>query len=195
MLNRPNPPPIEDICNTFSDAGVSLALQACEDAIHDWGRSKDEITHLICTTCTGSSHPGYDLLLHQRLGLSRDVERTLLHGIGCAGGLSILRLARQICLSAEMMGNKARVLVVALEIASSMLRTELQSIDEEADRGGKMPNIASVIFSDAASAMIVGSGDLDENGEFGVTQARSTFPSRYLFHAKPHYVGLPGVYR
>ena len=55
---------------------------------------------------------------------------------------------------------------MALEIASSMLRTELQSIDEEAERGGKMPNIASVIFSDAASAMIVGSGELVEDGEF-----------------------------
>ena len=165
LLNRPCPPPIQDICETFLDLGLCLALQACKDAIQDWGRPTSEITHLICTTCTGSSHPGYDLYLHQRLGLGREVERTLLHGVGCAGGLSIVRLAKQTCMAAEHMGRKARVLVVALEVASSMLRTELQSIDEEAARGGGTPNIASVIFSDAASAMLVGNG-LEDDGEY-----------------------------
>jgi type III polyketide synthase len=166
LLTRPNPPPIQDICEAFLDLGVPLALKACQQAIADWGQSKGSITHLICTTCTGSSHPGYDLHLHQKLGLNTECERTLLHGIGCAGGLAILRLARQICLAAEATGRKARVLIVALEVVSSMMRTELQSIEEEAERGGTWPNIASVLFSDAASAMIVGSGSLEEDGAF-----------------------------
>jgi type III polyketide synthase len=167
MLTRADPPPIEEICDAFLELGGALALKASKSAIADWGRSASEITHLICTTCTGSSHPGYDLHLHEQLGLDSSTERTLLHGIGCAGGLSIVRLARNICLAAEAQGRKARVLAVAVEIPSSMIRTELQSLDEEAKRGGRKPNIASVIFSDAASAMIIGSNALEGDGELG----------------------------
>jgi type III polyketide synthase len=162
ILNSPTPPPIQTIVSTFLDQGLDLAFTASERAIKDWGRSASEITHLICTTCTASSHPGYDLYLHQRLDLLPSVERTLIHGIGCAGGLSIIRLARNICIAAKAQGRKARVLVVALEITTSLLRTELEGLDEE--EGGK-PNVASTIFSDAASAMIVGSDGLMENGE------------------------------
>ena len=57
------------------------------------------------------------------------------------------------------------MLVVALEVTSTLVRTELQSLDEEAERGGTRPNVASTIFSDAASAMVVGSGDLEDDGE------------------------------
>lgn len=88
----------------------------------------------------------------------------MIHGIGCAGGLSIIRLARNICIAAEAQGRKARCLVVALEVTSTLVRTELASLDEEAERGGTRPNVASTIFSDAASAMVVGSGELEEGG-------------------------------
>jgi len=54
---------------------------------------------------------------------------------------------------------------VALEVTSTMLRTELEGINEEAERGGGRPNVASTIFSDAASAMVIGSGKLTEDGE------------------------------
>jgi type III polyketide synthase len=149
----------------FLHLGGQLALTASQRAITDWGRPDSEITHLICTTCTGSSHPGYDLFLHQQLGLGPEVERTLIHGIGCAGGLAIVRLARNVCIAMEAQGRKARVLVVALEVTSTLVRTELQAVDEESERGGTRPNVASTIFSDAASAMVVGSGELLEDGE------------------------------
>lgn len=165
ILNRPTPPPIQDVVDVFLKLGGALALTASQRAITDWGRPTSDITHLICTTCTGSSHPGYDLHLHQSLGLLPSVERTLIHGIGCAGGLSIVRLARNICIAAEAQGRTARCLIVALEVTSTMLRTELEGINEEAERGGGRPNVASTIFSDAASAMVIGSGKLTEDGE------------------------------
>ena len=150
----------------FLRLGGALALTASQRAIIDWGRPVSEITHLICTTCTGSSHPGYDLFLHQQLGLGSEVERTLIHGIGCAGGLAIVRLARNICIAEEeSSGRRTRVLVVALEVTSTLLRTEMESLDEEGAKGGTKPNVASTIFSDAASAMIIGSGESREHGE------------------------------
>ena len=165
ILNRLTPPPIQDVVEVFLRLGGALALTASQRAIVDWARPISEITHLICTTCTGSSHPGYDLFLHQQLGLGSEVERTLIHGIGCAGGLAIVRLARNICVAEELLGRRARVLVVALEVTSTLLRTEMQSLDEEGAKGGTKPNVASTIFSDAASAMIIGSGEMGEDGK------------------------------
>ncbi|KAK4683718.1 hypothetical protein P7C73_g6513, partial [Tremellales sp. Uapishka_1] len=160
LLNRPTPAPIQDICAAFLSSGVALAITASERAIADWGGDKGSITHLICTTCTGSSHPGYDLFLHQALGLGSHVERTLIHGIGCAGGLSIVRLARNIAIASSAQGKRARILCVALEVVSSLLRTELAALDMEDEK----PNVASTIFSDASSAKVVGS-DMEESEE------------------------------
>lgn len=76
-----------------------------------------------------------------------------------------MRLARNIGLAASAQGRKARILVVAVEVTSTLLRTELEFLDEELENGGNRPNIAATIFSDAASAMIIGNGPLEEDGK------------------------------
>lgn len=70
-----------------------------------------------------------------------------------------MRLARNICEAERGRGRKARVLVVALEVTTSLLRTELESLDEEGENGGTRPNVASTIFSDGSSAIILGADD------------------------------------
>jgi type III polyketide synthase len=155
----------------------------------------------VCTTCTATHHPGYDLYVHQRLGLKPSAKRILLHGIGCAGGLSLVRVARDICLSAQMQSRKARVLIVAVEVVSSLLRTELQRLDEEDEKGGTKPNIASTIFADGASAMIVASGKMEASGEYPYCTAKhrrahqlidqSAQASRYLSASKRQSPTLP----
>jgi type III polyketide synthase len=80
-------------------------------------------------------------------------------------------LARNICEAERSRGRQARVLVVALEVTTSLLRTELESLDEEGERGGGRPNVASTIFSDGSSAMVVGAdvgGEWEEGGELGL---------------------------
>jgi len=126
-----------------------MTIKAAERAIHEWGGSRDQITHMVASTCTASSNPGYDHLVATRLTLQPTIEKVLLHGIGCSGGLAGLRLAANLVLSAAYLGKKATVLVVACEITSTLARLELDRIAE-----GQL-NIGVTIFSDGAGALIV----------------------------------------
>lgn len=54
--------------------------------------------------------------------------------------------------------------MVALEVTSTLVRSELEELDRA---GGKMGNVGVCLFSDGASAMVVGGGELLEGGESG----------------------------
>ncbi|CED83135.1 chalcone synthase [Phaffia rhodozyma] len=150
-LNKDAPPSIGEIVDVFLDKGVQIAIEAAKNALDDWGGDKKGITHMLSTTCTASSYPGFDHFVAEALELSSHLRKTMITGVGCAGGLSILRLAADIC-NAD---PEARVLCVACEITSSMMRTEIQSMDES----GQL-NIPVLLFADGASGLVVGGRDL-----------------------------------
>ncbi|KAJ7766523.1 chalcone synthase [Mycena maculata] len=133
FLNQPTAPSIKAICDLFLDKGLKLAISAARAAIAEAGIPTDEITHVVASTCTNSSNPGYDLLLAQELGLRHTVEKVLLHGVGCTGGLAGLRLADNLCHTAAWRGRPTHVLVVAAEFASSFTRNELECVDRDQD--------------------------------------------------------------
>ncbi|THH01856.1 hypothetical protein EW026_g904 [Hermanssonia centrifuga] len=105
LINQPAPPTIEELSHFFLTEGVRLAVGASRAAIHEWGGDVSEITHVVATTCTNSANPGYDYYVARELGLGGSVERTLLHGVGCAGGLAALRTAANLALTATFMQN------------------------------------------------------------------------------------------
>lgn len=155
----------------FRDAGVTLAAQACEKALGEAGLHAQDITHTVAVTCTNQGNPGYDLLVHRKLGLRADVDRMLLHGVGCAGGLAIMRAAAQVCLAATASGRPARVLAFACELCTPLVRCELAVAEKSS---AKTVGIAGALFSDAAAAFVlcngVGLGDcrpLFRLGSFG----------------------------
>jgi type III polyketide synthase len=112
--------------------------------------SAADITHVVAVTCTDQGTPGYDLLVCQKLGLSQNVQRTLLHGVGCAGGLSALRSAANTAAASSQKNQPACVLVVACELCSLFLQTELQAASQD-----DALHIAPTLFSDAAAALVV----------------------------------------
>lgn len=115
--------------------------------------SAEDITHTVAVTCTSTGIPGYDLLVDQSLGLSPAVDRTLLHGVGCAGGLAIMRAAAQLADGASFRGRPACILAFACELSSPNFRHEL----EEAQRCTDLTSlgIAAALFSDAAAAFVL----------------------------------------
>ncbi|KAF1918633.1 thiolase-like protein [Ampelomyces quisqualis] len=153
------PPTIDELSRIFRTDGVALATSASHQAMMEAGVSRADITHLVAVTCTDQGSPGYDLLVSEKLQLLPDVQRTLLHGVGCAGGLSALRTAANLA-AAELQRNRpACILVVACEICTIFLRAELKaaSCDESL-------HIAPALFSDAAAALVVCNGlALDKN--------------------------------
>lgn len=119
----------------------------------------DEITHVVSTTCTNSANPGFDHYVIKELGLNRGVERVLLHGIGCSGGLAAIRTASNLALGSSFRGKPARVLIIACEISSLLVRSELDSIDQDQDI-----RIGVCLFSDCASSIVLSNGIGEDDG-------------------------------
>lgn len=148
--NDATPPRIDELSRLFRTAGVELTLSACRRALAEANLLSREITHIVAVTCTDQGNPGFDLLVSQALGLDPTVERTLLHGVGCAGGLSTLRVASNLVAAATQRGEAARILVVSCELCSLFLRAELKAASEDDEL-----HIAPALFSDAAAAVVV----------------------------------------
>lgn len=166
-LNGMVQPDIHEQDNTFREAAVDLAVQACHKALKEWGGAYGDITHAVGTTCTNTGNPGYDLLVTQQLGLREDLDRLLVHGVGCAGGLAALRTAAQIAMGASARGRPARILVFACELASLGTRSELDFAAQCAD--GET-NIAPALFSDGAAAFVLCNELASEAEERGIFQ-------------------------
>ncbi|AEO64316.1 uncharacterized protein THITE_2110340 [Thermothielavioides terrestris NRRL 8126] len=150
LVNQPNPPSIADIHNAFMTYGVPLAVSAARKALTEAHVDAEQVTHMVSTTCTDSANPGYDHFVAKELGLNDNTEKVLLHGVGCSGGLAALRTAANLCLGHTMRRKPARILVVALEISTTLVRSELESIHALQET-----RIGVVLFSDCAGALLL----------------------------------------
>ena len=153
LVNQPNAPSITELNAYFRQEGVRLSVNACRKAIKEWGGSVDQITHIVSTTCTDSANPGYDHFVAKQLGIGGNVEKILLHGIGCSGGLAAIRTASNIALGSTFRKKPARILVVACEISTPLVRSELDSIAKD-----QAVRVGACLFSDGASAAIISNG-------------------------------------
>ncbi|KAI0548710.1 chalcone and stilbene synthase [Xylaria curta] len=150
LVNNAAPPSIADLHATFMSDGVPLAVEAARKALVEARLDASQITHVVSTTCTDSANPGFDHYVAKELGLSQSVEKVLLHGVGCAGGLAALRTAANLALGHRFRGRPARILCVALEISTTLVRSELESIHETQET-----RIGACLFSDCASAVVL----------------------------------------
>ncbi|KAI9680708.1 MAG: hypothetical protein M1817_004148 [Caeruleum heppii] len=153
LANQPKAPTIAQLCDLFLSEGVRLSVNACRKAIKEWGGDVKDITHVVSTTCTNSANPGYDHYVVKQLGIPQGVEKVLLHGIGCSGGLNALRTGANLACGASFAKKPARVLVLACEISSLLVRSELDSIVENDE-----VRIGAALFSDCASAVVLSNG-------------------------------------
>jgi type III polyketide synthase len=147
------PPTIDELSRVFRSVGVDLTALACSRAMHEACLSASDITHVVAVTCTDQGNPGYDLLVCQKLQLGPSVQRVLLHGVGCAGGLSALRSATNIAAAESQRRRPARILVMVCELCSLFLKAELQAASKD-----DALHIAPALFSDAAAALVVCNG-------------------------------------
>jgi predicted naringenin-chalcone synthase len=99
------------------------------------------ITHVLVTCCTGFYAPGLDFEIVDHLGLSADVERTMIGFMGCYAAINALKLARHIVRS----DPKAGVLMVNLELCTLHFQ-ETQELDQM---------LSFLIFADGAAASLI----------------------------------------
>ncbi|KAL8910728.1 MAG: hypothetical protein Q9171_004021 [Xanthocarpia ochracea] len=157
LVNQSNAPTIKELNDLFRVEGVRLSVNACTKAIQEWGGRVDDITHVVSTTCTNSANPGFDHYVVKQLGIRTSVEKILLHGIGCSGGMAAMRTAAHLALGSSYQRKPARVLVLACEISSVLVRSELDSINQE-----QQTRVGVCLFSDCASAAILSNGVGDD---------------------------------
>ncbi len=117
-----------------------LALKAAEGLQLSPGE-REQVTHLIVTSCTGLSAPGLDLQLVEALGLNPSVERTMVGFMGCYAAISALKLARHVVRSEP----EAKVLVVSLELCTLHLQ-ETSNLEQV---------LTFLVFGDGAAAALV----------------------------------------
>ncbi|KXJ97320.1 chalcone and stilbene synthase [Microdochium bolleyi] len=153
LVNQPTAPSIAELHEVFMSDGVPLAVEAARKAMAEAGLTSADITHVVATTCTDSANPGFDYFVMKELGLSHSVEKVLLHGIGCSGGLAALRTAANLALGHTFREKPARILCIALEVSTTLARSELDSIHELQET-----RIGACLFSDCASVAILSNG-------------------------------------
>uniref|UniRef100_A0A7C9F3C2 3,5,7-trioxododecanoyl-CoA synthase n=1 Tax=Cannabis sativa TaxID=3483 RepID=A0A7C9F3C2_CANSA len=139
-----------------------LGKDACAKAIKEWGQPKSKITHLIFTSASTTDMPGADYHCAKLLGLSPSVKRVMMYQLGCYGGGTVLRIAKDI---AE--NNKgARVLAVCCDIMACLFRGPSESDLELL--------VGQAIFGDGAAAVIVGAEPDESVGERPIFELVST---------------------
>ncbi|KAK8111401.1 thiolase-like protein [Apiospora kogelbergensis] len=160
IVNKPEAPSIRELHETFMSDGVPLAIEASRKAIAEARIDLSEITHIVATTCTDSANPGFDHFVAKGLGIRHQIEKVLLHGVGCSGGLAALRIAGGLALGHTMRRKPARILCVALEVSTTMVRSELNSINELQET-----RIGVCLFSDCGSAVVLSNGIGEQKAE------------------------------
>ena len=153
IVNGPTAPSILELNDYFQEEGVRLSVNACQKSLAESGVDVGEITHVISTTCTNSANPGFDQFVIKKLGIRPGVEKVLLHGVGCSGGLAAIRTASNLALGKSFQKKPARILVIACEISTLLIRSELDSIDKD-----QTTRIGVCLFSDCASSVVISNG-------------------------------------
>jgi len=104
-------------------------------------KERSGITHVLVTCCTGLYAPGLDFEIVDHLGLSADVERTMIGFMGCYAAINALKLARHIVRS----DPKAGIVMLNLELCSLHLQ-ETQELEQV---------LSFLVFADGAAASLI----------------------------------------
>lgn len=127
----------------YVENAVELLAAAATDALAEAGRKPSDIAAVVVASTTGIATPSLDALLLNRLGLSPDVMRLPIFGLGCAGGVAGLGHAAALARTLP----DGDVLFLAVELCALTFRQ------------GDMSNsniIAAALFGDGAAAMVIG---------------------------------------
>ncbi|KAF2565186.1 hypothetical protein F2Q68_00028095 [Brassica cretica] len=95
-LTTEGSPTIKQRLEIANEAVVEMALEASLGCIKEWGRQVEDITHIVYVSSSEIRLPGGDLYLSAKLGLKSDVNRVMLYFLGCYGGVTGLRVAKDI---------------------------------------------------------------------------------------------------
>ncbi|XP_062076204.1 type III polyketide synthase A-like [Humulus lupulus] len=137
-------PTITQRLEIANPAVVEMAMEASLACIKEWGRPAQDITHIVYVSSSEIRLPGGDLYLASQLGLKNDVGRVMLYFLGCYGGVTGLRVAKDIAEN----NPGSRVLLTTSETTILGFRPPNQARPYDL--------VGAALFGDGAAAVIVG---------------------------------------
>ena len=151
---------LADSSAAYIEAATCLCSRAARKALAQAELTPHDIDRIIYINTTGLATPSIDARLVNILGLRKDVRRTPVWGLGCAGGVAGLSHAYD-----HLVGHpKERVLLVCAEMCSlTLLRDDASTSNI----------VALALFADGAAAAVL-SGDETEESGYELLGSRST---------------------
>ena len=144
----------------YLSAAVELSVQAAERALAESGLTAESVDNLIVVSSSGIAAPSLDARLMNCLPLRRDMRRTPIWGLGCAGGVAGVARAAE-------MGRAypdSITLLIAVETCSLTFQYEDRS---------KKNFVAASLFGDGAAALVISGSNRPELG-IALIDAQST---------------------
>jgi alkylresorcinol/alkylpyrone synthase len=138
----------------FLDGAKVLFKQCSAEAIERAGVKAIEIDTIVSVSSTGIATPSIEAHVMHEMGFRDDVLRVPVFGLGCAGGVSGLRIGAE--LARARPGSK--VLVCVIELCTLAFRP---------DEITKSNIVATALFGDGAAAAVLssdGEGPVIEHG-------------------------------
>lgn len=131
-----------EVNDIWIEAALDLGKQAICRALTCAGLSVRDLNALVFTTVTGVASPSIDAMLVNRIGLSPNIRRMPLFGLGCVAG------AAGIARAADYVKAYPSQLAVLLSV-------ELCSLTIQRDDLSAANLVSSGLFGDGAAAVIV----------------------------------------
>ncbi|SDQ11899.1 3-oxoacyl-[acyl-carrier-protein] synthase III C-terminal domain-containing protein [Pseudovibrio sp. Tun.PSC04-5.I4] len=119
--------------------GTELFIDAARRALLKAGLRAQDIDTIVTVSSTGIATPTLEAQAWSQMGFRQDILRVPVFGLGCAGGVSGMAIARELAQAKP----GTNVLLVALEACTLSFRS---------DRLTKADIIATVLFGDGAAA-------------------------------------------
>ncbi|XP_076944251.1 type III polyketide synthase A-like [Bidens hawaiensis] len=133
-----------------NQAVTEMAKEASLACFKQWGRPAEDITHVVYVSSSEIRLPGGDLYLASELGLRNDVNRVMLYFLGCYGGVTGLRVAKDIAEN----NPGSRVLLTTSETTILGFRPPNKSRPYDL--------VGAALFGDGAAATIIGADPISE---------------------------------
>ena len=130
----------------YLTGATDLFVHAARDALADAGWEAGSVDVIVTVSSTGVATPTLEARAKGRLGFRDDALRVPVFGLGCAGGIGGLSVARELAVARP----GARVLLVVVETCTLHFRSEAPT---------KADIIATVLFGDGAAAACLSTED------------------------------------
>lgn len=135
----------------FIEQGTLLAGRAVKYCLGRSGTKPEQVDHIFLVTTTGLATPSLDALLVPKLGFRRNVLRSPLFGLGCAGGVAALARAAD-----YVRGHPTqRALVVSVELCGQVFSTQAMT---------PVDVVGAALFGDGAAAALVAGAEVPGTG-------------------------------